>query len=77
MPESGPSDLCEGHKVTYVPTAIFRSSLACWKVVGLKLFCSGPSWGPRAKRSGDGHDFRQTVQLQVAFGAPLGGRDMP
>jgi hypothetical protein len=27
----------------------FRSSSACWKVVGLKLFCFWPPWGPGAK----------------------------
>ena len=54
----------------------FRSLSACWKIVGLKLFCS---WlmGPGAKRSGDGYDFGQSVHLKIAFGAPLGCRHMP
>ena len=42
----------------------FRSSLACWQVVGLGLFCSWPPWGPGAKRSGDGHNFGQPVHGQ-------------
>jgi hypothetical protein len=55
----------------------FRSSSACWKVVGFRLFCSWPPWGPGAKRSGDGNDFGQSVHLQVAFGTPLGCGNMP
>ena len=35
----------------------FRSLSACWKVVGVGLFCSWPPWEPGAKRSGDGFDF--------------------
>jgi hypothetical protein len=45
------SDLCGGHGATCVPTAIFRSLSACWKIVGLKLFGSAPPLGRRAKRS--------------------------
>jgi len=50
----------------------FRSSLACWKVVGFWLFCFWPPWGPEAKQLGDGHDFGQPVHLQIPFAAPLG-----
>jgi hypothetical protein len=55
----------------------FRSSLAYWKVVGLRLFCFWPPWGPEAKRSGDGHDFGQSAHLQIAFGTPLSCGNMP
>jgi hypothetical protein len=55
----------------------FRSSVLFRKVVGLRLFCFWPPWGPEAKRLGDGHDVGQPVHLEIAFGAPLGCCYMP
>jgi len=71
------SDLCGGHRVTCVSTAIFPFEPCPWKVVGLLLFCSGPPRGARAKGSGDGDDFCQPVHLEIAFGSPSGRGRMP
>ena len=62
-----------------VVSRIFRTfglSHVFWKVVRLWLLCSGPPWGARAKRSGDGDDLGEPIHLVVAFGSPSGRRYM-